>query len=184
MKATGIVRRIDELGRVVIPKEIRRTLRIRESDPLEIFTDRDGGIILKKYSPIGELSENAQELAHSLNQAFGLPAAVCDKDTYVAGAGFGKRDISGKGISEEIERAIAQRLRIVTLEPGEERFPLLSEHDAAFVCSARVVVPILSQGDAIGAVSLFSQKPDVGVDPAAVKACETVASFLGKQMDQ
>ena len=184
MKATGIVRRIDELGRVVIPKEIRRTLRIRESDPLEIFTDKDGGIILKKYSPIGELSENAQELATSLSTAFCLPCAICDKDAYVAGAGLGKRDIAGKAVSDEIERAIAQRSRIVSLEPGEERYLLLSEPDAAFVCSARVVVPILSQGDAIGAVSVFSQKPDVGVDPAAVKACETVACFLGRQMDQ
>lgn len=184
MKATGIVRRIDELGRVVIPKEIRRTLRIRESDPLEIFTDKDGGIILKKYSPIGELSENAQELAYSLSTAFSLPAAICDKDTYVAGAGFGKRDISGRGISSELERAIAQRNRIIALEPNEERYPLLSEPDAAFVCSARVVIPILSQGDAIGAVTLVSQKPDVGVDFAAVKACETIANFLGQQMEQ
>ncbi len=184
MKATGIVRRIDELGRVVIPKEIRRTLRIRESDPLEIFTDKDGGIILKKYSPIGELSENAQELAHSLSLAFSLPSAICDKDTYVAGAGFGKRDISGRGISDELERAIAQRNRLIALEPGEERYPLLNEPDAAFVCSGRVVIPILSQGDAIGAVCIFSQKPDVAIDRAAVKACETVASFLGRQMDQ
>ena len=184
MKATGIVRRIDELGRVVIPKEIRRTLRIRESDPLEIFTDRDGGIILKKYSPIGELSEHAQELAYSLSQAFGLPAAVCDKDVFVADAGFGKREITGKSVSDEIGRAIAQRNRLISLEPGEERYALLNESDAAFVCSARVIVPILSQGDAIGAVGIFSQRPDVSVDSGAIKACETVASFLGKQMDQ
>lgn len=184
LKATGIVRRIDELGRVVIPKEIRRTLRIRESDPLEIFTDKDGGIILKKYSPIGELSENAQELVQSLNATFSLPSAICDKDTYVAGAGLGKRDITGRTVSDEIERAIAQRSRIVTLDPGEERYLLLNEPDAAFVCSARVIVPILSQGDAIGAVTVFSQKPDVGVDPAALKACETIACYLGRQMDQ
>lgn len=184
MKATGIVRRIDELGRVVIPKEIRRTLRIRESDPLEIFTDKDGGIILKKYSPIGELSENAQELAFSLSQAFSMPCAICDKDTYVAGAGLGKRDITGKAIAEELEHAIVQRSRIVSLEPGEARYALLSEPDAAFLCSARVVIPILSQGDTIGAVCLFSQRPDMGLDASAIKACETVACFLGRQMDQ
>ena len=183
MKATGIVRRIDELGRVVIPKEIRRTLRIREGDPLEIFTDKDGGVILKKYSPIGELSESAQELAASLHQAFALPAAICDKDTYVASAGMGKRDVSGKAVSADIERAVSQKSRIVEIEPGEERHSLLVDGDASCMCSARVVIPIVSQGDAIGAVSVFSQKPDIAVDAAAVKACETVAHFLGRQMD-
>lgn len=183
LKATGIVRRIDELGRVVIPKEIRRTLRIREGDPLEIFTDKDGGVILKKYSPIGELSENAQELAASLYQTFALPAVICDKDTYVASAGMGKRDVAGKAVSPDIERAVHTRSRIVETEPGEARHSLLTDDDAASMCSARVVIPIVSQGDAIGAVSVFSQKPDVSVDIAAIKACETVAHFLGKQMD-
>lgn len=183
MKATGIVRRIDELGRVVIPKEIRRTLRIREGDPLEIFTDRDGGIILKKYSPIGELSENALELAHSLYQTFSLPSAVCDRDTYVACAGLGRRDIAGKAICETIERTIAGRGRIVELEPGETRYSLLAEEDPSFLCTALIALPVLSQGDSIGAVLLFSQKPDVSIDTSAIKACETVAAFLGKQMD-
>ena len=183
MKATGIVRRIDELGRVVIPKEIRRTMRIREGDPLEIFTDRDGGIILKKYSPIGELSENAQELADSLHQTFSLPAAVTDRDTFVACSGMGKREIGGKGVSQEIERAVAMRGRIAVLEPGEARYPLLSENDPAFLCSAMLCIPILSQGDAIGSVLLFSQKPDVSIDSSAVKACETIALFLGRQME-
>ena len=183
MKATGIVRRIDELGRVVIPKEIRRTLRIREGDPLEIFTDREGGVILKKYSPVGELRESAQELAAALYQTFSLPAAICDKDTYVASAGMGKRDVSGKAVSADVERAIGQRSRIVETEPGEERHSLLMDEDAASMCAARVVIPIVSQGDAIGAVSVFSQRPDLRVEPAAVRACETVACFLGKQMD-
>ena len=183
MKATGIVRRIDELGRVVIPKEIRRTLRIREGDPLEIFTDRDGGIILKKYSPIGELSENAQELAHALYQTFSLPCAISDRDTYVACAGLGKRDLTGRTVSLDVERVIAARTRLVSTEPGEVRTPLLSEEDPAFLAAAIIVFPVLSQGDAIGAVVLFSQKPDVPVDPAAVKACEAVSLFLGKQMD-
>ena len=183
MKETGIVRRIDELGRVVIPKEIRRTLRIRESDPLEIFTEKDGGIILKKYSPIGELSENAMELSHALQQTFSLPAAVCDKDSFVASAGLGKRDLAGKPLSETIERAIAARTRIAALEPGDTRYSLLAEEDPAYLCSAMVAVPVIAQGDAIGAVLVFSQKPDVSIDPAALKACETIAAFLGKQMD-
>ena len=183
MKATGIVRRIDELGRVVIPKEIRRTLRIREGDPLEIFTDRDGGIILKKYSPIGELSENAQELAHALYQTFSLPCAISDRDTYVASAGLGKRDLAGRAVSPEIERTVAARTRLVATEPGEVHTPLLAEEDPSYLAAAMIVFPILSQGDAIGAVVLFSQKPDVSIDPAAVKACEAVSLFLGRQMD-
>ena len=84
MKATGIVRRIDDLGRVVVPKEIRRTLRIREGDPLEIFTDREGEIILKKYSPIGELSAFAKQYAESLSQVLECLVGICDMDQVVA----------------------------------------------------------------------------------------------------
>jgi AbrB family transcriptional regulator, stage V sporulation protein T len=87
MKATGIVRRIDDLGRVVIPKEIRRTLRIREGDPLEIFVDRDGEVILKKYSPISELGDFAKEYAEALYDSLGNPILICDRDTYIAVAG-------------------------------------------------------------------------------------------------
>ncbi len=183
MKATGIVRRIDELGRVVIPKEIRRTLRIREGDPLEIYTERDGGIILKKYSPIGELSQNALELAQSLHRTFSLPTAICDKDSYVACAGLGKRSLSGKAISSEIDRAISSRTRILATQPSETRYSLLEEDDPAFVCSSLILIPIISQGDALGAVLVFSQKPDVPIDDAAIKSCETAALFLGTQME-
>ena len=91
MKATGIVRRIDDLGRVVIPKEIRRTLRIREGDPLEIFTDREGEIILKKYSPIGELGTFAKEYADSLGQVAGVMVCICDRDAVIAAAGGAKQ---------------------------------------------------------------------------------------------
>lgn len=184
MKATGIVRRIDELGRVVVPKEIRRTLRIREGDPLEIFTDKNGEIILKKYSPIGELSEHAQELAQSLSSTFSMAAAICDKDTFVASAGMGKRDAGGKAVSPEIEQVMLQKNRLVNLEPGEARISLIAGEDPAYICTAIVALPIVSQGDAIGAVVLFSQKPDAPIDPAGVRACETVAAFLGRQMDQ
>ena len=99
MKATGIVRRIDDLGRVVIPKEIRRTLRIREGDPLEIFTDREGEIILKKYSPIGELGTFAKEYADSLGQVAGVMVCICDRDAVIAAAGGAKKEYLGKSIS-------------------------------------------------------------------------------------
>jgi len=183
LKATGIVRRIDELGRIVIPKEIRRTLRIRESDPLEIFTDRDGGIILKKYSPIGEISEHAQELCASLNQAFALSAVISDKDQIIASAGFGKRELSGLPLSEDMTAAIFRRSRIVKLQADGASIPLLAGSDPGGVCPCLVCIPVISQSDAIGAVMLASQKPDVPIDPSAVRTLEVVASFLGCQMD-
>ena len=98
MKATGIVRRIDDLGRVVIPKEIRKTLRIKEGTPMEIYTDREGQIILKKYSPIGELNTFAREYVEALVQTTGLAACITDRDLVVAAAGTGrKRDQPGTG---------------------------------------------------------------------------------------
>ena len=109
MKATGIVRRIDELGRVVIPKEIRRTLRIREGDPLEIFTDREGEVILKKYSPIGELGEFAGQYAEALAKTVGIPACISDKDTVIAVSGVSKKELMNKKISEDIEKIMTQK---------------------------------------------------------------------------
>jgi AbrB family transcriptional regulator (stage V sporulation protein T) len=105
MKATGIVRRIDELGRIVIPKEIRRTLRIREGDPLEIYTDREGGIILKKYSPIGELAAFALDFAEALSQTLGLTAVISDRDTVLAASGEHKRDYFERPVSRALTGA-------------------------------------------------------------------------------
>src|SRR5574342_600535 len=109
MKATGIVRRIDDLGRVVIPKEIRRTLRIREGDPLEIFVDRDGEVILKKYSPISELSDFAKEYAEALYDSLGNPVLICDRDQYIAVAGGSKKDYLNKNIGELVEKTMEDR---------------------------------------------------------------------------
>ena len=102
MRATGIVRRIDDLGRIVIPKELRRTLRIRESDPIEIFSGREGEIILKKYSPMGEISVFARQYAESLAQVSGRAALITDRDQFIAVAG-GFRTFLGKSISKELE---------------------------------------------------------------------------------
>ena len=109
MKATGIVRRIDDLGRVVVPKEIRRTLRIREGDPLEIFTDREGEIILKKYSPIGELSAFAKQYAESLSQVLVCLVGICDMDQVVAAAGNGKKEIQDEDITGELGEFLKER---------------------------------------------------------------------------
>ena len=109
MKATGIVRRIDDLGRVVIPKEIRRTMRIREGDPLEIYTAVDGEVIFKKYSPMGEMSEFAADYADVLYRAIGEPVLISDRDRIVAAAGLGKREIIEKRISPELENLMESR---------------------------------------------------------------------------
>ena len=119
MKATGIVRRIDDLGRVVIPKEIRRTLRIREGDPLEIFVDRDGEVILKKYSPISELGDFAKEYAEALFDSLGNPVLICDRDTYIAIAGGSKKDYLNKNISDLVEKTMEDRTSILINQKGE-----------------------------------------------------------------
>ena len=109
MKATGVVRRIDDLGRVVIPKEIRKTLRIKEGDPLEIFTDKEGEVILKKYSPIGELSEFAAGYAETLAKTTGHIACITDKDTVIAVSGTSKKEFYEQGISEELEKIMDEK---------------------------------------------------------------------------
>lgn len=184
MKATGIVRRIDELGRVVIPKEIRRTLRIREGDPLEIFTENDGGIILKKYSPIGELSSYANEFVSVLHTLFGLNAAICDKDHIIACAGSKRREHADKRISEELEQAISQRRSLMQTQVQGHVMRLTNDQEEKSAWYAVLVVPILALGDAIGAVVLYAKDDTTLIGTAEVKAAETVAAFLGKQMEQ
>ncbi|MDR2615793.1 MAG: AbrB/MazE/SpoVT family DNA-binding domain-containing protein, partial [Oscillospiraceae bacterium] len=109
MKATGIVRRIDDLGRVVIPKEIRRTMRIREGDPLEIFTEKDGEVIFKKYSPMGEWSETAAQLCEAMNKISERFVAICDRDSYIAVSGVSKRELHEKHVSGDIEQTMDGR---------------------------------------------------------------------------
>ena len=182
MKATGIVRRIDELGRVVIPKEIRRTLRIREGDPLEIFTDREGEVILKKYSPIGELSDFAKEYVESLNQSLGCIAVISDKDTIVAVSGTGKKELLDKPISEDLENIMKRREKIVSNKAEDTRFYSVSGEDEPF--TAQVIVPIYAEGDTVGAVVLLSKEDKAKMGITELKVAETAAGFVGKQMEQ
>lgn len=181
MKATGIVRRIDDLGRVVIPKEIRRTLRIREGDPLEIFTDREGGVILKKYSPIDELSEVSKGYAESLEQTIGNIIIICDMDSIVSLSGASKKEYMDKKISDEIEGIIENR-KLVRLN-GNEIVDLYDDEEAKGKYTEQVICPIISGGDAIGAVVIAS-KEDVDFGDVETKLAETAASFLGKQMEE
>lgn len=185
MKATGIVRRIDDLGRVVIPKEIRRTLRIREGDPLEIFVDREGEVILKKYSPIGELGDFAKEYADSLYEALGHIACIADRDAIIAVAGGPKKEYINKSIGTAVEKVMESRTAIVVNDSGDdtlEQESILQDNNGKY--SSEVIAPIIAAGDPIGAVILASKEPDVKMGEMELKLAETAAGFLAKQMEQ
>ena len=155
MKATGIVRRIDDLGRVVIPKEIRRTLRIREGDPLEIFTSNDGEVIFKKYSPIGELSAFAAQYADILHKTSGKAVIVCDRDHVVAAAGVPKKELLERRISPALEQLCDQR-KSYSLSPQEH--PLYPVE--GIERTALIAFPIISAGDVCGSVVLLGEDSD------------------------
>ncbi|MBO8172682.1 MAG: stage V sporulation protein T [Bacillaceae bacterium] len=180
MKATGIVRRIDDLGRVVIPKEIRRTLRIREGDPLEIFVDRDGEVILKKYSPIGELGDFAKEYADSLYENLGHITLISDRDSIIAVAGTSKKDYMDKPIGSLVENAMDERRTIVETNNGQ--YEICRDMDEEL--SSFVIAPIVSGGDPIGSVILLSKDDANKMSDLETKMAETAAGFLAKQMEQ
>ncbi len=184
MKATGIVRRIDDLGRVVIPKEIRRTLRIREGDPLEIFTDREGGVILKKYSPIGELSDFSKGYAESLQQTIGNMVIICDKDSIISISGATKKEYLEKKISDDIEKIIEDRKTVYFTEGKEKPVALYDDEEIEGKYSAQVISPIIAEGDAIGAVIIVSRDEGKKFGEVETKLAETASSFIGKQMEQ
>lgn len=182
MKATGIVRRIDDLGRVVIPKEIRRTLRIREGDPLEIFTDREGEIILKKYSPIGELSTFAKQYAESLSQTMGCLVCVSDMDQVIAASGSGRKDMQEKFITKQLEKVLEDREEVLAAKDEKKYVKITNEQEDVF--SYEVICPIVCEGDVIGAVILLTkdEKRKFGELERKIAAC--AAGFLGRQMEQ
>jgi len=177
LKATGIVRRIDDLGRVVIPKEIRRTLRIRQNEPLEIFTDRNGEVILKKYSPIGELGQFADEYVEALNQSLGHIAMIADKDAIIAVAGAPKKQLLNKQVGTELERAMEERKLALFTEPCNLTV------DENVLYNSAVIAPIVSEGDVVGAVVLATRESGAAMGQLEQKMVETAASFLGKQME-
>lgn len=180
MKATGIVRRIDDLGRVVIPKEIRRTLRIREGDPLEIFVDRDGEIILKKYSPIGELGDFAKEYAESLYESTGNITLISDRDTVIAVAGGSKKELLDKQIGNLLENCMDNRKTVIETNTGAYEIV----KDNSDTLSSFVIAPIIAGGDPIGTVVMLNKDESVKMGLLEQKMSETAAGFLGKQMEQ
>lgn len=182
MKATGIVRRIDDLGRVVIPKEIRRTLRIREGDPLEIFTDREGEIILKKYSPIGELSAFAGQYAESLSQTMGCLVGVCDMDQVVAASGAGKKELQDRLISRQLEKVLGERSSLLACAGGKKYTPIVKDQEETYAC--QVISPILCEGDVIGGVIFLVKDGKKKLGEVEQKMASCAAAFLGRQMEQ
>ncbi|UOQ44669.1 stage V sporulation protein T [Halobacillus salinarum] len=178
MKATGIVRRIDDLGRVVIPKEIRRTLRIREGDPLEIFVDREGEVILKKYSPINELGDFAKEYAEALSESLEVPILISDRDEFIAVAGGSKKEYLNQSIASKIEQVMESRNSAVEKHPSPVEFVRGKEEDVI----SYIVHPIIAQGDPIGCVVAYN-KEGAPIDEGSLKAVKTAASFLAKQME-
>ncbi|MGL4796439.1 MAG: stage V sporulation T C-terminal domain-containing protein [Paraclostridium sp.] len=178
MRATGIVRRIDDLGRVVIPKEIRKTLRIREGDPLEIFTAKDGEVILKKYSPIGELNEFSQEYAETLGETLGHGVVVTDLDSIIAVSKLPKKDYKEKSISKDLEQLIENR----TVNYVKDNKLVALHKDDSMEYASQIVMPIVSvSGDCIGSICLVS-KDAAGLTESDEKLLKVAANFLGKQV--
>lgn len=184
MKATGVVRRIDDLGRIVIPKEIRKTLRIREGDPLEIFTDKEGEIILKKYSPIGELSEFATQYTEALSKSTGHIACISDKDTIIAVSGAPKKEYLEKSLSTELEKLMEDKMVWASKNKDERHMPVLLADTGDEKYTSQVIYPIVAEGDTIGTVMLLSTEPNTKMNEVELKVVQSAASFLGKQMEE
>jgi hypothetical protein len=178
MKATGIVRRIDDLGRIVIPKEIRRSFRIKEGDPLEIFTDAEGEVIFKKYSPIGELSNFASQYAEVLHKNGGLPIAIMDNDHVVAASGISKREILERRVTKNLEELMENRAIHIT----NDKIPSVSAIEG-YDRKANIVYPIIYGGDVSGAVCMIEDENHTLPSETDIKLVQVAAAFLGKQME-
>ena len=182
MKATGIVRRIDDLGRVVIPKEIRRTMRIREGDPLEIYTDREGEVIFKKYSPIGELSAFASQYAETLHKICSMAVIICDRDTVIATSGVSRKEYNDKKLSDDLESIMESRTLYV--KKSSEKISVIEDGGSHYVSCA---MPIITEGDIVGCVCSVLQtdeEPDGKIsNEVEGKLIQTAAVFLGRQLE-
>ena len=178
MKATGIVRRIDDLGRVVIPKEIRRTMRIREGGPLEIFTNHDGEVIFKKYSPIGELGEFATQYAETLYKASGFPVCITDKDSIIAISGAPKKELYEKPVSSDLERIMEEKKHYFCSDGSKV---MLTDNTDKY--SAGVISPIIAEGDIIGNVIVIKDSEKNNVTETELKLANAASMFLAKQME-
>ena len=183
MKATGVVRRIDDLGRIVIPKEIRKVLRIKEGDPIEIFTGREGEVILKKYSPIGELSEFASDYAETLAKTTGHIACITDKDSIIAVSGGSKKEFLEQNISKELEQLMDDKEVYTSNSNNDISIPITRNDNQERKFNSQVIYPIISQGDVIGSVILLSKEQNKKMNETEVKVAQSAAGFLSSQME-
>ncbi len=183
MKATGVVRRIDDLGRIVIPKEIRKVLRIKEGDPIEIFTGREGEVILKKYSPIGELSEFASDYAETLAKTTGHIACITDKDSVIAVSGGARKEYLEQSISKELEQLMDDKEIYTSNQNNDISLPITKNDNQERKFNSQVIYPIISQGDVIGSVILLSKEQNKKMNETEVKVAQSAAGFLSSQME-
>ncbi len=183
MKATGVVRRIDDLGRIVIPIEIRRTMRIRDGDPLEIFVDKDGEVILKKYSAIVDLGSFAAEMTESLHEACEKVTMISDRDSMVAVSGVRKKTYADKRISDMVLRAMEDRTTIIHDDPSQSPQAVLEEEEGEEgKFTTLVIEPIVVHGDPYGTVIIAGTGPDDAVGDAEVKLAQSAAGFLSRHL--
>lgn len=181
MKATGIVRRIDELGRIVIPKEIRRTLRIRETDPMEIFTDKEGEIVLKKYSPLGGLAECAKTYAESLARTTGNIVCISDREQIIAVSGTSRRELVEKPVSQKLEQVMQDRETVLADSTQRQYVTISDSFSDEF--QSQVISPIISHGDVLGAVIMLSKNEKVKFSEPEKNLTMVAADFLGHHME-
>ena len=179
MKATGIVRRIDDLGRVVIPKEIRRTMRIRDGEPLEIFTSRDGEVIFKKYSPVGEVGAFTTQYAEAINKSSGIPVVICDKDSIVAVSGMAKKDFLEKPISDSVSDLLEKRQNYSSTGNPSDILPITESGEG----KVSFLSPIVADGSVVGGVMSIMQDDSSVPDETEKKLISTGALFLSKQLE-
>lgn len=179
MRATGIIRRIDDLGRIVIPKEIRKTMHIRESDPLEIFTEKDGNIILKKYSPIGEMGDNARQYVQAIASQIPYTVCICDQDSVIASAGPSAKSLLGKLLHEKSEEILSERKNVLMDREKEDFFPFISDLPEMFqyVCLSTII----AESEAVGFVCILSIKNELTQNE--LKIARIASEFLGKQLE-
>ncbi len=176
MKATGIIRRVDSLGRIVIPMELRKTMRLKEGEPMEIFTGQEGELIFKKYSPIEEMGALAREYTQAMAHALGCLVCICDQDEILAASGSGQSHYQGKRISKELEQIIESRKMI-----APDRWISLLQ-DEKEQQGQQIICPILSAGDTMGAVIMVKEKQG-SLGEAEKKQAQIAADFLALQME-
>ena len=182
MKATGIVRRIDDLGRIVIPKEIRRTLRIRMGDPLEIYTSPEGEVVFRKYSVLGEMSENAAQVAEIMQRLAGCGVLIFDRDHVIAVAGTQKKEFSERRASQEMESLMESRHPYYAAERDSAHLRPAAELNR----TAFAALPVLTSGDVTGAVVfLDGPEPEGKTVPSDLQRSliSAAAQFLGRQLE-